>query len=107
LAKRAAGGTADAYEAVFAALAHPARRHILIGLDSHGGTMTAGEIARLFGHSWPTTTRHLGLLEAAGILRGERRGRVRLYRLVRPRLALACAWLAPLCPGGPGTAGGR
>jgi len=35
---------ADAYEAVFAALAHAARRRVLITMHFHGGSMTAGEI---------------------------------------------------------------
>lgn len=83
----------DAYEAIFTALAHPARRRILISLNFAGGEMSAGAIAGLFGHAWPTTTRHLQVLEAAGIVRHERQGRARLYRLNRPRLALASDWL--------------
>jgi DNA-binding transcriptional ArsR family regulator len=85
--------TADAYEALFSALAHPARRRILISLNFAGGEMSAGAIARLFGHAWPTTTRHLQLLEAAGIVRAERRGRSRVYRLEPHPLALARDWL--------------
>lgn len=84
---------ADSYEAIFTALAHPARRRILISLNFAGGEMSAGAIAGLFGHAWPTTTRHLQTLEAAGLIRHERRGRTRLYRLDRPRLALARDWL--------------
>jgi DNA-binding transcriptional ArsR family regulator len=84
---------ADAYEAIFTALAHPARRRILISLNFAGGAMTAGEIAGLFGHAWPTTTRHLQSLEAAGIVRHERKGRTRLYRLDTGKLGLARDWL--------------
>lgn len=83
----------DAYEAVFTALAHPARRRILISLNFAGGEMSAGAIAGLFAHAWPTTTRHLQALEAAGILRHERRGRARFYVLDKARLALARDWL--------------
>jgi DNA-binding transcriptional ArsR family regulator len=90
----AAAPSADAYEAIFAALAHPARRRILISLGFAGGEMGAGAIAALFASAWPTTTRHLQALEAAGLVRAERRGRARLYRLDRPRLALARDWLA-------------
>lgn len=89
----AGAGATDAYEAIFTALAHPARRRILISLNFAGGAMTAGGIAGLFAHAWPTTTRHLQLLEAAGILRHERQGRARLYRLNNARLALARDWL--------------
>src|SRR6516162_3337456 len=49
----------DAYEAVFTALAHPVRRRILITLHFQGGSMTAGEIAGMFDHAWPTTTGHV------------------------------------------------
>jgi len=83
----------DSYEAIFTALAHPARRRILISLNFAGGEMSAGAIARLFAEAWPTTTRHLQVLEAAGILAHERRGRTRLYRMDRERLALARDWL--------------
>src|SRR4051812_32374624 len=83
----------DAYEAIFTALAHPARRRILISLNFAGGELSAGAIAGLFAHAWPTTTRHLQALEAAGILRHERRGRTRVYALDKPRLALARDWL--------------
>jgi len=83
----------DAYEAIFTALAHPARRRILISLNFAGGELSAGAIARLFAHAWPTTTRHLQALAAAGIVRAERRGRSRVYRLEPKPLALARDWL--------------
>src|SRR5205809_1740098 len=84
----------DAYEAVFGALAHPARRRVLLAVYFAGGSMTAGEIASMFEHAWQTTTRHLQVLEAAGLLRVEKRGRQRIYRLERKRLALVNDWLA-------------
>jgi DNA-binding transcriptional ArsR family regulator len=84
----------DAYEAVFAALAHPARRRILLTVHFQGGSMTAGEIARVFAHAWQTTTRHLQVLEAAGLLRHEKDGRRRIYRIERKRLELVRDWLA-------------
>jgi DNA-binding transcriptional ArsR family regulator len=83
----------DAYEAVFTALAHPARRRILLTLNFEGGAMTAGDIAAMFEHAWPTTTRHLQVLEAAGLLQHERQGRARIYRIDRKRLELARDWL--------------
>src|SRR5215510_14959947 len=84
----------DAYEAVFTALAHPARRRIMLTLNFEGGSMTAGEIADVFDHAWPTTTRHIQVLEAAGLLRQEQRGRVRVYHINRQRLELVQDWLA-------------
>ncbi len=71
---------------VFAALAHASRRHILLVLHFRGGEMPAGEIADRFSCSWPTTTRHLKILEAAGLLRVEQRGRERMYALATDRL---------------------
>ena len=80
-------------DAVFGALAHPARRRILISLHARGGVMTAGEIADRFKHSWPTTTRHLGVLERARVLEVFKRGRLRFYAL-RPRVLVRTGeWL--------------
>ena len=84
----------DAYEAVFTALAHPVRRRILITLHFQGGSMTAGDIAKLFEHAWPTTTAHLQVLQSAGLLYQERQGRTRIYCLARRRLELVRDWLA-------------
>ena len=84
----------DAYEAVFTALAHPARRRILLTLNFEGGSMTAGDIADMFEHAWPTTTRHIQVLESAGLLRHDRQGRNRVYHIDRKRLQLVQDWLA-------------
>jgi DNA-binding transcriptional ArsR family regulator len=94
LPKRESKERQDAYEAVFTALAHPVRRRILITVYFNGGSMTAGEIANTFEHAWPTTTRHLQVLETAGLLRHERQGRSRRYRIDCRRLELARDWLA-------------
>jgi DNA-binding transcriptional ArsR family regulator len=81
-------------DAVFAALAHASRRHILLVLHHHGGEMTAGEIAARFDCTWPTTTRHLRRLEEAGLVRVEKEGRERIYRLDRAALrGVAGGWL--------------
>jgi len=85
---------ADAYETIFSALAHPARRRILMTLNFEGGCMSAGEIAQMFEHAWPTTTRHVQLLVAAGLLRHERQGRNRVYHIDKKRLSLVREWLA-------------
>ena len=78
---------------MFAALAHRARRQILMVVHFRGGAMTAGEIAARFSHAWPTTTRHLQVLEEAGLLTHERCGRSRVYHLNRARLKVANEWL--------------
>jgi DNA-binding transcriptional ArsR family regulator len=84
----------DAYELVFGALAHAARRRVLLTIYFNGGSMTAGEIAAIFESAWPTTTRHLKILEAAGLLQHEKQGRTRIYRIQRKRLELVRDWLA-------------
>jgi len=79
-------------ETIFSALAHPARRQILLTVHFWGGTMRAGDVAKRFGHSWPTTTRHLNVLVDAGLLSNERVGRTKLYRLRREGLRVAEEW---------------
>ncbi len=91
--KREPKARLDAYEAVFTALAHPTRRRILLTLNFEGGSMSAGEIAAIFEHAWPTITRHLRVLVSAGLLHSERDGRSRVYRIDRRRLDLVRDWL--------------
>lgn len=79
-------------DAVFSALAHRARRQILMTLYFRGGTMSAGDIAGRFAHAWPTTTRHLKVLEEAGLVTVERRGQARLYRLEQKKLEVIDGW---------------
>jgi DNA-binding transcriptional ArsR family regulator len=84
----------DALDRVFAALAHPSRRHILVVLQARGGRVRAGDIASRFECSWPTTTRHLRVLEDAGLVRVEQEGRERFYALDARRLKrVAGGWL--------------
>jgi DNA-binding transcriptional ArsR family regulator len=94
MAQRESKPRVDAYELVFGALAHAARRRVLLTIYFNGGSMTAGEIAAIFESAWPTTTRHLKVLEAAGLLKHEKQGRIRIYRIQRKRLELVRDWLA-------------
>ncbi len=59
-----------------------------------GGAMTAGDIAKRFAHAWPTTTRHLKVLEEAGLVTCERQAQVRLYRLDTKKLKAITEWVA-------------
>lgn len=86
MAKRDALREIAEYDAVFACLAHPSRRMVLLSLHVHGGTMTAGEIANRFDCSWPTTSRHLRQLEDAGLVTVESAGRQRVYQVNRALL---------------------
>ena len=84
----------DELEAVFAALAHEQRRQILLALHLRGGRVRAGDIAARFACSWPTTTRHLKVLEAAGLVRVETEGRERFYSLASDVLGrIVGGWL--------------
>ena len=67
----------DDLQAVLEALAHPARRQILLTVHLRGA-MGAGDIAARFACAWPTVTRHLNVLAAAGLLAHERAGRRKL-----------------------------
>src|SRR5690606_26901770 len=42
---------------------------------------------------WPTTTRHLRVLEDAGLIKHQKQGRRRVYTVDRSRLALVSEWL--------------
>lgn len=75
----------------FAALADPTRRAILARLAE--GEARAGELAAGFEVSWPAVTKHLRVLERAGLLRQERDGRVRRCRLEAAPLSAAAVWI--------------
>lgn len=83
-----------ALDVVVNALAHPARRQILLTVHLVGGAMSAGAIANRFEHAWATTTRHLRVLENAGLLDHHKEGRRRIYSLDRDRLELLREWLS-------------
>lgn len=80
-------------QALCEAIAHPARRQILLTIHLRGGEATAGSIAGRFAHAWPTTTRHLRVLEDAGVLTREKVGREHRYRLDPAVLAPLVEWL--------------
>src|SRR5215467_6764028 len=78
-----------AINAVFKALDHPTRRQILLIMHFRGDAMTAGEIVERFSCRWPTVSRHIKVLERAGVVRVEKKGRERLYRLSQDALNVA------------------
>lgn len=63
----------------YKALADPTRREILRLLRDDD--LTAGEIADQFDMSWPSVSRHLGLLSGAGLVEATREGARIRYRL--------------------------
>ncbi len=81
-----AGRELEAIDSVFKALAHASRRHILIVIEANGGRITAGKIAERFSHSWPTISRHLGILLQSGLVSIEAVGRERHYVIEKESL---------------------
>jgi ArsR family transcriptional regulator len=71
-------------EKVFEALASTARRKILAYLSKTD--LTAGEIAARFDMSKPSISKHLQILESAGLIRGEKHGQFIHYSLVQENL---------------------
>jgi DNA-binding transcriptional ArsR family regulator len=65
--------------AAFAALADQTRRDILNLLRA--GPRTSGQIADAFHSSWPTISRHLGVLRHAGLVVADRQGQEIYYEL--------------------------
>jgi len=83
---------ATSLDATFAALADPTRRAILARLAS--GEASVLELARPFDMSQPAVSKHLKVLERAGLISRGRDAQRRPSRLVGRPLAEATAWLA-------------
>jgi DNA-binding transcriptional ArsR family regulator len=75
----------------FSALAHPIRRELVERLS--GGAATVGEASRDLGVSKPTITRHLKLLEEAGVVTRVIDGRTHRLGLRPETLADAARWI--------------
>ena len=78
----------------FAALADPTRRGLLARLRT--GELTVGALAAPYAMSMPAVTKHLRVLEAAGLIRRRKQGRQVLCALARPEqdpLEEAAAWI--------------
>jgi DNA-binding transcriptional ArsR family regulator len=75
----------------FKALAHPLRRDIVERLS--GGTATVGEVTRDFGVSKPTISRHLKMLEEAGVVTRVIDGRTHQLALRPETLAETSDWI--------------
>jgi DNA-binding transcriptional ArsR family regulator len=84
--------TADQLSAVFGALADPTRRAILTRLTK--GDATVAELAAPFKVSQPAISRHLKVLERAGLISRSRRATARLSHLEAEPLREATMWLA-------------
>ena len=79
-------------DAIFGALADPTRRAILARLA--GGDAKVGELVAPFRMSQPAISRHLKVLEVAGLISRSRRATTRLSHLEAEPLREAIEWLA-------------
>lgn len=78
-------------DAVFAALAHPIRRAMLERLSE--GDCTVGELAAEHAVSAPAISKHLRVLQEAGLLEQTPDGRVRRCALKAAPLSAAFGWI--------------
>ena len=76
----------------FSALAHPIRRGILARLAT--GEATIAELAKPFKVSAPAITKHMRILEDAGLLSRKKLGREHHCRLEQKRMKEAQEWIA-------------
>ena len=82
---------------VFEALASTVRRKILAYLSA--ADLTAGNIAERFDISKPSISKHLSILENAGLIKSERRGQFIHYSLVQDNLVNTLnGYLQEVCP---------
>jgi len=79
---------------VFSALADPTRREILTRLGA--GDATVSELAEPFPISLPAISRHLKVLERAGLITRDRRAQWRSSSLVAAPLKEATSWMEHL-----------
>ena len=84
-------GAATDLDAIFASLAHPIRRTILEQLS--GGDATVSELAEPHKVSAPAISRHLRVLEEAGLIEVEPEGRVHRIQIAAAPLRAAFGWL--------------
>ena len=83
----------DPLSATFAALADPTRRAILARLSSGGASVT--ELARPFDVSMPAVSKHLKVLERAGLVERGKSAQWRPRRLNAGPLKQAVDWIEP------------
>ncbi|UPY36568.1 metalloregulator ArsR/SmtB family transcription factor [Sediminicoccus sp. KRV36] len=87
------GADAAQLDRVFGALGDPTRRAILLRLAAEPG-LSVSDLARPLPISLPAVTKHLTVLEAAGLLARQKSGRVVACRLEAAPMREAMAWLA-------------
>ena len=84
-------------EKVFEALASTPRRKILAYLSAT--ELSAGDIASRFEMTKPSLSKHLRILESAGLIASEKRGQFVFYRIEGDNLAhTLAAFMQAVCP---------
>jgi len=84
--------SSEQLDAVFSALSDPTRRAILAQL-ARRGELSVTELGEPHPISWPAISKHLRVLETAGLIKREKQGRVRYCRIVPNRFRAAAKWL--------------
>ena len=86
-------------EKVFQALSSSVRRKILAYLSA--SSMTAGEISERFDITKPSLSKHLRILEDAGLITGKKQGKYIHYSLVQDNLVNTLhSFVQEICPVG-------
>jgi DNA-binding transcriptional ArsR family regulator len=86
--------SSDTLSRVFAALSDPTRREILVRIGSGSATVT--ELAEPFPISLPAVSRHLKVLEKAGLISRDRKAQWRTSELRAETLKEATTWIQHL-----------
>ena len=84
----------DTLDSLFHAMADPTRRAVVARLAQ--GPATVSDLAGPHDITLPTLLKHLKVLEASGLVRSEKLGRVRTCHIEAARLTEAEAWIAML-----------
>ena len=82
----------DSLDRTFQALADPVRREMLARLSR--GPASVSELAKPFSISLPAVMQHLAALQTSGLVRSEKKGRVRTVQLEPNALGAAESWIA-------------
>ena len=81
-----------ALDLAFQALADPARRQMVARLSR--GPASVSELAQPLPMSLPAVLQHLQMLESSGLVRSEKKGRVRTCRIEPKALSVAESWIS-------------
>jgi transcriptional regulator, ArsR family len=86
-----APATPTAIDGVFRALSDPTRRDVLERLSARPASMT--DLAAPYRMALPSFLEHMRVLEGCGLVRSEKKGRVRTYALAPENFKIAEDWL--------------